>query len=157
MNDQVSETLAILIRKYGTSLIGEPRRLEGLLRDMCGEHRREIFVVISAMKAQVAAELLTLSYGMPLEIHMARLKKRLVEDLAFADDAASWAVWTWINALGLNGAQTWTNQFGKIHIGNNDGLTSGNEGKKAEMPPAFSQNQPEINLENLTNEYPVLG
>ena len=66
------------------------------MRDMCGEHHREIFVVISAMKAQLAAGLLILSYGMPLEIHMARLKKRLVEDLAFADDAASWMVWTGI-------------------------------------------------------------
>jgi hypothetical protein len=67
MNDQVRETLTELIKKYGTSLVDELRRLEGFLRDLCGENKREIFVIITALKARVAESLLTLPQGIPLE------------------------------------------------------------------------------------------
>lgn len=155
MNDQVKETLAELIKKYGTSLVDDPRRLEGLLRDLCGENKREIFVIITAMKARVAENLLTLPQGIPPEIYVAKLKKRLVEDLALADDAAFWAVQTWMYVLGLNLSHGQTaNQFGKIQTGSNSRLTNGNEGKKAETSPVFTQGELEISPGNLTNGNP---
>ena len=99
MNDQVKKTLAGLIKKYGTTLADNPKRLEGLLRDMCGEHRKEIFVIISAMKERIAAELLELPQEMPPDIQIVKLERRLIDNLAFSTEVAAWAVAAWAEAL----------------------------------------------------------
>jgi len=54
-----------LIVEYGRSLCDDPRRCEALLKDYCGAHKREIFVLVSALKNRVAADLLTASAGVP--------------------------------------------------------------------------------------------
>lgn len=61
MQDSVKETLAGLIKKYGTSLIDDSRRVEGLLRDLCGENKLEINALIGALKLRVPADLLNVS------------------------------------------------------------------------------------------------
>lgn len=101
MNDIPKQKLCEIITTYGTVVCSDPRKVEGLLRDYCGEYRREIFVIISAMKERVAEELLALPKGISLEIQITRLEKRLVDNLALANDAASWAVKTWALALGV--------------------------------------------------------
>ena len=45
MNDAVGLELRNIIDRYGPEVCEDPRRVEALLRDLSGEHRREIFVL----------------------------------------------------------------------------------------------------------------
>lgn len=101
MNDLPRQTLSKIVHKYGVSLCDDPRRCEGLLRDLCGEHRREIYVLVTALEEGVAADLLGSQDNIPQEVLLARLTKRLIDELALAEDAALWAVESWALALGV--------------------------------------------------------
>ena len=73
MTDQPRGTLCELIATYGRALCDDLRRCEALLRDLCGTHRREIHVLVSALRERVAADLLAASEGVPREVLRARL------------------------------------------------------------------------------------
>lgn len=90
MNDSVQQVLVKLIGTYGQSLCDDHRRCEGLLRDLCGDNRREIFVLVNALKDGIPGDLLASRDKAPLEVLCAQLKKRLEDDFATDADAASW-------------------------------------------------------------------
>jgi len=69
--------------------------------DFCGEYRREVNVLVGALRERVAVDLLASQDGLPPEVLLKRLTKRLVDHLAFAEDAARWAVESWSVALGV--------------------------------------------------------
>lgn len=99
MHAQPPRTLKRLIKQYGPELVGDPRRTESLLNDLCGQHRREIFVLVNAQKQRVPAELLAAPAWMPHQATWARLSRRLQDKLALTEDAADWAVAAWAGAL----------------------------------------------------------
>ena len=101
MHNEPREKLCELIVEYGRSLCADPRRCEALLKDYCGQYKREIFVLISALKNRVAEDLLKTSAGVPQTLLLARLIKRLEDELGLAETAAKWAVETWALALGV--------------------------------------------------------
>lgn len=102
MNELPRQKLCELITQYGHSLCDDPRRTEALLRDFCGAHKREIFCLVSALKERVAADLLASQDGVPQEVLLARLTKRLRDNMALTEDAARWAVESWALALGMS-------------------------------------------------------
>ena len=101
MNDEPRQKLRALIVEYGRALCNDPRRCEALLKDYCGNHKREIFVLVSALKKKVTVDLLKSSAGLPQEMVMGRLQKRLEDELAMTAEAAHWAVESWALALGF--------------------------------------------------------
>ena len=101
MHDAPSQKLCELIIEYGRSLCDDPRRCEALPKDYCGQHKREIFVLISALKNRVAEDLLKAPAGIPQSMVLARLNKRLEDELAMTPEAAHWAVESWALALGF--------------------------------------------------------
>lgn len=102
MDELPRQKLGELLATYGRSLCDDPRRCEGLLRDMCGAHKREVNVLVSALKEHIATDLLSSSVSnQPREVLLARLTKRLTENLGLAEDAARWAVDSWALALGI--------------------------------------------------------
>lgn len=101
MHAQPPRTLKRLLRQYGQELIDDPRRTEALLRDYCGQHTREIFVLVNAQKQRVPTELLAAPAWMPRQATYSRLSRMLQSKLALTDDAADWAVAAWANALEL--------------------------------------------------------
>ena len=101
MNNEPREKLRELIVEYGRSLCDDPRRCEALLKDYCGQYKREIFVLISAQKNRVADDLLKAPAGVPQVMIMARLVKRLEDELAMTAEAAQWAVDSWLLALSV--------------------------------------------------------
>jgi hypothetical protein len=103
VNDQVRETLADLIVRFGTSLVDDPRRAEALLRDLCGEHRREISVLIAAQEEGIPAELLSSATQIPGSLLFARLSMRLESNRGLSVEAAQWAVLSWAHALQVQG------------------------------------------------------
>ncbi|MDY7078996.1 MAG: WD40 repeat domain-containing protein [Chloroflexota bacterium] len=101
MNDIPRQKLCEIVAQYGTSLKDDPRRTEALLRDFCGAYKREIFVLVSALREQVAADLLASQDSVPHQVLLAQLTRRLQDNLALAEDAARWAVESWALALGV--------------------------------------------------------
>lgn len=101
MNDAPRRTLRELIARHGPGLCSDARRCEGLLRDLCGEHRREINILVGALRERVPLDLLAGRNQLPAGLLLARLAKRLEEHLALTEEAAGWAVETWALALGV--------------------------------------------------------
>jgi len=101
MDDLPRRKLAEIVAQYGPSVWEDPRRCRALLMDLCGEHRREIFVLVSAAEEEVATELRDVPAGVPTELLLARLTERLVDNRALDEDAARWAVESWALALGM--------------------------------------------------------
>jgi hypothetical protein len=102
MNDLPRQKLCEIITRYGYAICDEPQRCEGILRDFCGQYRKEIFILVTALKNGVAAELLKSQNTVPKEVILARLIKRLHDDLGIAEEAAEWTVKSWALALGVS-------------------------------------------------------
>jgi hypothetical protein len=99
MNNLPQKTLSHIIDKYGFSIWDDPRRCEGLLRDLCSEYRLEVNLLISALKEQVPATLLASKGATPWGVLQNLLTKRLHENLGITEEGALWAVQSWALAL----------------------------------------------------------
>ena len=100
MHDQPRQQLIEIVARYGLTVIDDPRCCNGLLLDLCGEYRREINVLIMAQEERVTVDLQALQSGVPEDLLLARLTRRLVDNRAMAQDAARWPVECWAVALG---------------------------------------------------------
>jgi len=100
MNDLPRHTLSRIILEHGRAICDAPKRVEALLRDLCGAHRREINIIIGALEERVAADLLAARGTVPRDALLARLAARLRDNLAYTPEAARWGVETWALALG---------------------------------------------------------
>src|SRR5687767_15951192 len=101
MNDAPRRTLRELIARHGPGLCSDARRCEGLLRDLCGEHRREINILVGALRERVPLDLLAGRNNVPAGLLLTRLSKRLEDQLAITAEASRWAVESWALALGV--------------------------------------------------------
>lgn len=101
MNDAPRRTLRELIARYGNGLCTDARRCEGLLRDLCGEHRREINILVGALRERVPLDLMAGRNSVPTGLLLTRLSKRLEDNLALTEGASRWAVDSWALALGV--------------------------------------------------------
>jgi len=101
MNDLPRQKLRELILYYGRSLCEDPRRCEALLKDQCGQHKREIAVLMSALRDQVPRDLLQGAAGTPPSLLQARMVRRLYDNLGIDEAFAAWGVESWMLALGL--------------------------------------------------------
>jgi WD40 repeat protein len=101
MNDIPRQTLKYMVQQYGPEVCDDTRRCTGLLRDLCGEYRREIFVLITALEQNVVNGLRTLTEQLPFSVVLPRLTAELHETTALSEEAARWAVAVWAEALGL--------------------------------------------------------
>ena len=104
MSDVACHKLAEIVARYGRDLGDDPRRCEALLRDVCGQqYKREIFVLVSAARERVPAQLQQSSSGVPAEVVLLRLIQHLHDNLGLSEDLARWAVESWAFALGAAG------------------------------------------------------
>jgi hypothetical protein len=101
MNGIPRRKLAGFIHRYGTGLIADPTRCEGLLRDTCGEYQREIFVLVHTQRQRVPADLIVSQGRIALGMILPRLIRRMQENCAFEEQAARWGVESWAMALGI--------------------------------------------------------
>jgi hypothetical protein len=97
-----SEKLKEILDKNGESLLTNPGRCEGLLKDHCGSHRREISALVGALEERVPMELKSSwQTAMTPEAMRARMVQRLEDNRGLAPDVAGWAVDAWSYALGV--------------------------------------------------------
>lgn len=105
MNELPRQKLQEIITKYGFSLCDDSRRCEGLLKDLCGEYRGEIFILIAALKEGIAIDLLKSTSNtnneVLKEVLLAKLVKRLQNNLGLTEESAIWVVDAWAIALGI--------------------------------------------------------
>lgn len=101
MNNVPRRKLCEIIAQYGVSLYDDPIRCEGLLSDFCGGYKKEIFILLCALKQKVPTNLLSFSGKIPIELTMVQLTNRLHADLSLNKSAARWGIESWALALGL--------------------------------------------------------
>jgi hypothetical protein len=101
MNQAVRDKLCQMLVKYGPSLVEDPRRCEALLRDLCPQDKREVHVLLGALRERVPAELAPPAMRRGAIAAIGRLTKRLEQNLALAEEPARWAVESWALALGV--------------------------------------------------------
>lgn len=111
MHDVPRQSLKAIIQQYGEDVCDDARRCEALLRDYCGEYRREIFVLVSALEEGVADELRRVKAAPPTAqlstgVLIPRLAQELHETTALSEEAALWGVRVWAEALGMPGVGT---------------------------------------------------
>ena len=100
MDNQPRQSLRDLVAKHGKNVCDDPRRCEALLRDACGAHKRELNILMNALREKVPSDLQTGDPRLPQDILLSRLTTRLT-DLGLAEDAARWSVDSWALALGV--------------------------------------------------------
>src|ERR1700761_3855335 len=113
MTPSPRDVLIEIVAKFGEPLLASPLQTEGLLKDYCGEFRREIFVLVSCLRVGVV-EQLRRGGGPPIKLVCARLALKLEQNLAISSDVAKWAVESWAVALGLMPAASATSTPGDI-------------------------------------------
>ena len=101
MDNLIRQHLQEMIRRHGTSLCDDTKRCKAMLNDLCPTARREIRLLISALEEEVGSTLLRPPNGMPVEMLLQQLIKKLHEELSLQQEAAHWAVETWALALSV--------------------------------------------------------
>jgi len=139
MNDLPRHTLTRIIARYGREICAAPKRVEALLRDLCGAHRREINIIAGALEERVAADLIAAGKSGPRDVLLARLAARLRDNLAYTPEAARWGVETWAVALGVLSEAEITERARPEAI--NDGRIPSSRSAGHTNPPATKQPQ----------------
>jgi len=101
LDSAVRTKLREAVAAYGAAAFADPRRFEAILRDLCPESSKEVFLLVSALRERVAPELLSDPAGSRSAV-TARLAARLSEHLGLSESASIWAVESWHFALDDN-------------------------------------------------------
>src|SRR5262249_47965820 len=81
-----------LIENHGPDILGDWERCQAWLRYACPEHKREVNVLLAALKEGVPQELMASG-------NEEAATQRLTNDLALSEEAARWAAEAWRRAL----------------------------------------------------------
>jgi WD40 repeat protein len=138
MNELVRQQLREIVLKHGRPLLSDPRLCESLLKDYCGRYKKEIFLLVCAVREQVATDILTSQDSVPREMLHPLLIKRLQNNLALTEDASKWAVETWslaLNDLPSEGAENLSPPRGEL-------AATGSPAKANEGHVSFSVHAP---------------
>ena len=100
MNDAPRQKLREIIRQHGRGIVENPRRVENLLRDYCGEFRREISVLTMALEEHAVADLLR-RVRSAAQSYARAAGAKIVRQSRFVESAARWSIESWAWAFGL--------------------------------------------------------
>jgi len=98
---RAQEALAEIIHRYGEEIADDRQRLEGLLRDYCGDLKREIRAILDAGDEKAREKLRAASNPQALGSVRRQLVHGMIERYPVAPDAADWAVGAWAYALDI--------------------------------------------------------
>jgi hypothetical protein len=93
--------LCFIIKQFGRSIIDDPRRCRGLLKDLAPYHKRETNLLFMALEEKTVAELANINTQVPLAILIERLAQRLHDNVGTQKEFAIWAVESWAIALDI--------------------------------------------------------
>jgi hypothetical protein len=92
MNDLPRQKLSELIENHGSAVLDDWERCQGWLQYSCPDHKREVNVLLAALRQRVPHELLASAEE---EV----LVRRLADERALTEEAARWGVKAWRLAL----------------------------------------------------------
>lgn len=92
--------LVDLVQQFGFDIVSDAARCGGLLRDLCAYDRRQVNLLVSAVRERVPTDLRA-SAGVPPAMLYATLVNRLHENLGLDVELSMWAIETWAVALGM--------------------------------------------------------
>jgi hypothetical protein len=100
MNPHVRDKLCQIVARYGAPIVEDARRCEALLKDLCPQDKREVHVLVGALRERIPEEVAAAKSPRGAIAAIGRLTKRLEDNLALAEMPARWAVESWAVALG---------------------------------------------------------
>ena len=77
MKDEARKQLVEIVKRYGIKILDEPRKVEGLLRDFCGDCKKEIFSIVNALKEGAGNDLMNSSKSNTVKITIGRLNSKI--------------------------------------------------------------------------------
>ncbi|HNP02360.1 MAG TPA: DUF1566 domain-containing protein, partial [Agitococcus sp.] len=101
MPDIPRQQLAYILTQFGRSICDDPKRCEALLKDLCPNHKREVNLLLAALREGVVTELLNASPLVPIESSINRLTLKMHNNLGTDKLLAQWAVESWTMVLGI--------------------------------------------------------
>lgn len=101
MPDIPRQQLQYIMTQFGRSVCDESKRCEALLKDLCPNHKREVRLLVVALREGVVK---TLSYPpsfLTIENVITQLVQRLYDEWGIAVELGQWAVESWAIVLGV--------------------------------------------------------
>ncbi len=99
MNSVAREQLIAAYTEKGDLLVRDAQLCEAMLLDRCAGCKKEIAVLVGAVKCGVPSEIGSRSASSPAAALRQVLISRMQDQQGFATDAAAWAVDTWREAI----------------------------------------------------------
>lgn len=97
----IAAALATAVRARGTEWCTDPRRCEGMLKDLIPGHPLVINVLVEAVEAGIVRDLLGHASSLPAAIRIGQCVERLHDSMGIREDLARRAVVLWATALGI--------------------------------------------------------
>jgi hypothetical protein len=101
MDAAAREALGRLVEGADVELLGDARRIRGLLQDTCPQSRREVMTLVAVVEEGLPLRLRQLPAGGMVPEELGRLAAGLARAQGLDPVVASWAVGAWAWALGV--------------------------------------------------------
>ncbi len=102
MDNSSRQKLQEIVTHRGTLVYHDAKLCKALLKDFCGMYRKEISILLGAVDEGIPAQLLASKPPVSHTVLIAQLINKLQENLALTEEAARWAVESWVYAQGVN-------------------------------------------------------
>ena len=116
MNNEARKQLIEIVKRYGVKILDEPRKVEGLLRDFCGDCKKEIFSIVNALKERAGNDLMNSSKSNTVKITLGRLSSKMQSDLGVSEEVAVWSIESIAIALGIMSDKEAKGATGKAQV-----------------------------------------
>jgi len=136
MNDIVREKLCKIIENHGRLVYHEDKKLEGLLKDICGGNKKEINLIMIAVRSGIASEMLNLKTDGNIEILLPQLIKKIIDDYGLESVTAKWAIETVAISLKLISV----NYVQKVDLTTKNNSLENNSKKSKALTENFTNN-----------------
>lgn len=100
VNDDVAYLLKNIIIENGIIICNNIIKLKSLLFDLSGENRKEIYILMTALRHNIVEDILNISKSEIDDFSYFRMVSRLCEEASTLKLPTGWAVKAWIEALG---------------------------------------------------------
>lgn len=88
-----------IVKEHGTDICQFPKRVEGLLKDMCGDCPKEVFLLTQCLSSGVIGRVMNLRNTVPEPTLILTAANELQKSREIGFEAARWAVKSWTEAL----------------------------------------------------------
>ena len=88
-----------IVKEHGTDICQFPKRVEGLLKDMCGDCPKEVFLLTQCLSSGVIGRVMNLRNTVPEPTLILTAANELQKSREIGFEAARWAVESWTEAL----------------------------------------------------------